>query len=124
MPRNSGSFIERQCIMENRIAFCGLDCEQCDARRATVNDDRALREATAALWSQLNHTVILPDQIDCLGCRAEGVKTIFCESLCSIRQCARKKDVETCCSCPEKKKCPVLDVIISNHPEARENLKA
>ena len=63
--------------MEKRIAYCGLDCGQCDARRATVNDDRALREATAALWSELNHTEILPDQIDCLGCRAEGVKTLL-----------------------------------------------
>ena len=109
--------------MENRIAFCGLDCEQCDARRATVNDDRALREATAALWSQLNHTEILPDQIDCLGCRAEGVKTIFCEKFCAIRQCALQKQVETCGDCPEMEHCPKLAAITAGHPEARENLK-
>ena len=111
-------------FMKKMIAYCGLDCEKCEAYLATVNDDQALRVKTAELWSKLNHASITPEQINCLGCRAEGVKTIFCESLCSIRQCARKKDVETCCSCPEKKKCPVLDVIISNHPEARENLKA
>ena len=111
-------------FMKKMIAYCGLDCEKCEAYLATVNDDQALRVKTAELWSKLNHASIAPEQINCLGCRAEGVKTIFCESLCAIRQCARKKGVETCCSCPEKKKCPELDVIISNHPEARENLKA
>lgn len=26
------------------IAYCGLDCEKCDAYLATINDDQALRE--------------------------------------------------------------------------------
>ena len=47
--------------MKTMIAFCGLDCEQCDAYLATVRDDRALREKTAKLWSELNHVEILPD---------------------------------------------------------------
>lgn len=33
--------------MRNRIAYCGLDCEKCDAYLATINDDQALRENTA-----------------------------------------------------------------------------
>ena len=78
-------------FMKKMIAYCGLDCEKCEAYLATVNDDQALRVKTAELWSKLNHASITPEQINCLGCRAEGVKTIFCESLCSIRQCARKK---------------------------------
>ena len=41
------------------IAYCGLDCGKCDAYLATINDDQALRE-----------------------------KTVFCDSLCGIRQCA------------------------------------
>lgn len=30
--------------MKNLIACCGLNCEECEARIATVNDDDALRE--------------------------------------------------------------------------------
>lgn len=30
--------------MKKMIAYCGLDCEKCDAYLATVNDDRELRE--------------------------------------------------------------------------------
>lgn len=42
--------------MNERIGFCGLDCEKSDAYIATVNDDQALREKTAKLWAELNGT--------------------------------------------------------------------
>ena len=109
--------------MNRMIAYCGLDCEKCDAYLATVNDDRTLREKTAKLWSKLNHVTILPEQINCRGCRADGVKTIYCETLCEIRQCALKKGVETCGACPEMEKCPVVGTIIANNAEAKNNLK-
>ena len=35
------------------IGCCGLDCEACDARIATVTNDSALREKTAALCGGL-----------------------------------------------------------------------
>lgn len=34
-------------MMKQLIACCGLDCENCDARIATVRDDNELREKTA-----------------------------------------------------------------------------
>ena len=49
------------------IAYCGLDCEKCDAYLATVNDDQALREKTAKAWAELNHAPILPEHINCQG---------------------------------------------------------
>lgn len=108
--------------MKKMIAYCGLDCEKCDAYVATVNDDRALREKTAAFWSKLNGVEILPEQINCEGCRADGVKTVFCESLCEIRQCALSGRFETCGSCPEVNVCPKAEKVIGNNEEARTNL--
>ena len=35
------------------IGCCGLDCEKCDARIATLTNDNALREKTAAHFSVL-----------------------------------------------------------------------
>ena len=35
--------------MKKLIAYCGLDCEKCDARIATLNNDNALREKVAQL---------------------------------------------------------------------------
>jgi hypothetical protein len=109
--------------MNNMIAFCGLDCEKCDAYIATKNDDQALREKTAKLWSELNNAPILPEHINCDGCRANGRKTVFCESLCNIRQCALKKGVETCGDCPEIDTCPILKAVTANSPEALKKLK-
>ena len=60
--------------MKRFIAICGLDCEKCDAFIATKNDDQALREKTAKLWAELNNAPILPEHINCNGCRTDGRK--------------------------------------------------
>lgn len=109
--------------MRTMIAYCGLDCEKCDAYLATINDDQALREKTARLWAELNQAPILPEHINCQGCRADGIKTVFCDSLCEIRRCALKKGVETCGDCPDMEQCQTVGAIIANNPEARKNLK-
>lgn len=109
--------------MKDMIAYCGLNCEKCDAYLATIHDDQALREKTARLWAELNQAPILPEHINCQGCRVEGVKTVFCDSLCEIRQCALKKGVAICGDCPELENCQIVGVVISNDPEALENLK-
>lgn len=110
--------------MNKMIAYCGLDCEKCDAYLATIRDDQALREKTAKAWAELNQAPILPEHINCLGCRADGVKTVFCDSLCQIRQCALNKGVETCGGCPEMERCGTVGQIHAGAPEARGNLMA
>ena len=112
--------------MENTnqlIGCCGLDCETCDARIATITNDNALREKTAALWSKLNGVTITPDMMKCTGCRAEGAKTPFCDSLCPIHNCVREKRLETCADCAQMDGCPTLERITANTPSALENLK-
>ena len=108
--------------MRPNIACCGLDCEQCDAYIATLHDDQALREKTARLWAELNHAPILPEHIHCQGCRADGVKTVFCEQLCAVRRCARQRGVVTCGDCPEMETCPTVGAIFANAPQAKKNL--
>ena len=81
--------------MKDMIGYCGLDCEKCDAYLATINDDQVLREKTAKLWAELNNAPILPEHINCEGCRANGAKTVFCEHMCEIRKCALEKRVST-----------------------------
>lgn len=109
--------------MKAMTAFCGLDCEACDAYLATKNNDQALREKTAKLWSELNHAPILPEHINCQGCRGGEIKTVFCERLCGIRQCALKKGVRTCIDCEDMETCPTVGAILSNNPEALNNLR-
>lgn len=110
--------------MKKLIAYCGLDCEICEARIATVNNDDALREKVAKLWSELNNADIKPSMINCVGCRTDGVKTPYCESLCPIRKCASMRGYETCGDCKELKTCEKMAMIINNNAETLSNLEA
>ena len=110
--------------MKNYIAYCGLDCERCEARMATVNNDDALRKKVAKLWSDLNGVEITPEMINCSGCRIDGVKTPYCDSLCPIRQCALSRKVETCGDCGEMESCEKLGAITGNNADALKRLKS
>ncbi len=108
--------------MNEYIAYCGLNCENCEARIATATDDDILREKVAEEWSKLNDAEITPDMINCTGCRLDGAKTPYCESICPIRQCAIQKRVETCGDCDQMATCEKLAEITKNNKEALANL--
>ena len=109
--------------MNEYIAYCGLNCEACEARLATVNNDDALRQRVAKEWSDLNGVEITPEMIHCTGCRIPGVKTPYCESLCPIRRCAQERDCTTCGNCGEMPRCEKLGRIVANNPEVLKNLQ-
>ena len=110
--------------MNNLIACCGLNCETCDARIATVANDDDLRSKTAEKWSsQYNSPEILPEMINCTGCREDGVKLGHCTE-CKIRNCVISKGYQTCADCQEMEKCEILAPIHKFVPEALNNLKS
>ena len=109
--------------MRAYIAYCGLDCETCEARIATMDHDDVLRRKVAREWSELNGVEITPEMINCAGCRIDGVKTPYCDSLCPIRQCALARGVETCGSCEAMEFCEKLSPILKNSADANWNLR-
>ena len=119
VDRHDIFIIEEGHKMKKMIGYC----EKCDAYLATINDDQALREKTAKLWAELNQAPILPEHIHCQGCRVDGVKTIFCDKLCAIRQCALKKGMATCGNCADLESCSTVRAILENDPSALANLK-
>ena len=86
--------------MKQLIACCGLDCENCDARIATVTNDDALREKTAKAWGQF----------------------AFCSEYCEIRKCVHAKGFNTCGDCKELDNCPIVGAVFQHAPGAKENL--
>jgi hypothetical protein len=108
--------------MNQFIACCGLDCEKCEARIATITNDDRLREEVAQKWSVMNNAPeITAETINCAGCRTEGPKFGYC-SMCGIRSCALGKGFETCGQCAELDTCPTVAPVLQNAPEARETL--
>ena len=109
--------------MRELVAYCGLDCEKCEAYIATQNDDDNMRRKVAKEWSELNNVEITPEMINCEGCRVDGKKTPFCESMCPIRLCAKGRKMETCGSCSELMECKKVSMVIGNNADALANLK-
>lgn len=110
--------------MNELIAYCGLDCEKCDARIATLNNDNDLREKTAELWTKLNGAKITAEMINCVGCRVDGAKTPFCDAICHIRKCAVCRKLTTCGNCDKMNRCDRLATITSNNAQALENISS
>jgi hypothetical protein len=109
--------------MKQLIACCGLDCESCDARIATINNDNDLREKTAQKWSVINNEpMITAETINCMGCRTDGVKTMFCSDMCEIRKCVNEKGFNTCGECEKLDNCQIVGAIIEHFSGAKENL--
>lgn len=109
--------------MNKLIGGCGLDCEKCDARIATITNDNDLREKTAELWTKLNGVQITAEMINCTGCRIEGAKTLFCDKICPIHNCVREKGLDTCADCPQMDGCQTLGSIAVNNPSVLDNFK-
>ena len=109
--------------MDKMIAYCGIDCKSCDAYIATIHNDNALREKTAKLWAELNNAPITAEMINCEGCRTDGAKTPYCESMCEIRKCALTNKHDTCKDCGNLKNCKIVASVLDNSADARENLK-
>ncbi len=63
------------------------------------------------------------EHINCEGCRIDGIKTVYCDSLCPIRQCALEKGVTTCGDCPEREMCRTVGMVVFNNSDALKNLK-
>ena len=108
--------------MNQLIACFGIDCEQCDARIATIADDNALRETTAQKWRKMyDSSDISAESINCTGCRADGVKFSFCNA-CEIRSCVQAKSFDTCGNCDELETCQKVSFVLQNVPGAKDNL--
>ena len=108
--------------MKQLIACCGLDCESCDARIATLADDNELREKTAQKWRVMyNSPDITTESINCLGCRTDGVKIGQCSD-CEIRSCVKTKDFDTYGDCNKLDTCKVVGYVLQNVPGAKNNL--
>ena len=104
------------------IAFCGIDCSKCKALVATEKNDDALRAQVAAEWAKAYNAPITADQINCTGCKSEGVKFVYCENMCEIRKCSNGRKLETCADCADFA-CERLTGFFKMAPEAQKELE-
>ncbi len=70
------------------IAYCCLECDQCDVYVATRNNDEALRAKVAKEWK------MDAEKLHCNGCKSD--KALF---NCEAKKCAIAKGLPTCAHC-------------------------
>jgi len=105
------------------LAYCGLDCEKCEAFIATLENDDALRAKVAKEWSETYLIPVKPEDINCTGCVSDKVKSFYCERLCKIRRCAQGRDLRTCADC-DWFPCEDLNEVFRFAPHARVLLES
>lgn len=110
--------------MAKLLAYCGLDCGECEAYIATQKSDRAGLEATAKKWTeQFGGKEITADACICDGCASEKRTSSAHAVTCAIRLCASKRGVITCAHCPDFG-CEIDKQFFAFSPVLKEKLEA
>ncbi len=108
-------------MIDEMIAYCGIDCATCPAYRATQDDDTSRLEALALQWfGEANATYTR-----CDGCHTanSGRLNRWCRE-CPLRACARTMGISTCAFCADYPACRHLQELFSRTPDARNRLDA
>jgi hypothetical protein len=106
-------------------AYCGLDCDACEARLAHVENDLAkLEEMARKAREDWGVTGATAESVRCVGCFGNPPDPLigYCFE-CTIRTCARERGVPTCAECADYA-CEKLLGFIEKSPEAKKNLEA
>ncbi|MEG1825255.1 MAG: DUF3795 domain-containing protein [Cloacibacillus sp.] len=104
------------------IGCCGIDCDACTARRATLNkDNETLAALAAAQEREGKGSFILPSRLRCTGCLTAGAKSISCGE-CAIRACAVRNRIPNCGFCPDFP-CDLGTSVWEAVPEYKHNLE-
>ena len=108
-------------MVHEMTAYCGLDCSECKAFKATQANDLQLKRQMAERWSNQGDVKFKPEDIDCLGCKSDVISG-WCRKLCKIRPCARENKVKTCAHCDDYPFAKLKEYL-SGDPVATKNLE-
>jgi len=107
--------------MSDMIAYCGLNCTECNAFKATQARDIESKKQLAKKWTEDDKVEFRIDDIDCDGCKSNRISG-WCRKICRIRPCAEKKKVKTCAHC-DAYLCERLQKFLLKEPVAKKNLE-
>ena len=108
--------------MEKMIAYCGLVCTDCDAFKATQENDDNLRKQVAEQWTKEYKHPFKPEDINCDGCLPKTAKNFGHPNVCPVRKCGQEKGVLNCAYC-EDYACEELNKYFEMFPEMKANLE-
>ncbi len=106
--------------MDTMIAYCGLDCFQCEAYKATQAHDENAKVEIAIKWQQaFNAPEITTAFVTCDGClNDQGHLGGHCLE-CDIRACGKTREVTNCGYCTDLESCEKIANFAKMAPEAK-----
>jgi len=107
--------------MSDMIAYCALNCAECNAFKATQAKDSERKKQLAKKWTEELKVEFKPEDIDCDGCMSNRISG-WCRKICKIRPCAEERKVKTCAHCDDYP-CKKLKEFLSKEPVAKKNLE-
>ncbi len=98
------------------LGYCGINCTECSAYKATVTTDKDLMQHVQDTFGDGKGT--LRDWV-CLGCLSAepAFMAKYCEN-CKIRGCAIEHGVDNCAACPDYDECEQLHAFIKTEDAA------
>lgn len=104
------------------IAYCGLNCLECEGYLATQSGDQEELKKVAEKWSEMYQSDVKPEFVICDGCKAEGRHSYYCGNMCKIRQCCIEKTFGSCIECADFP-CEDEKLVLEHAPQAKANLE-
>jgi hypothetical protein len=97
------------------VGFCGINCLECNAYKATVGgDEKGLRHVA----QKFGQGRLKPMDWVCLGCSPQNQHLLatYCYT-CKIRLCATAKGVTNCAECDTFEQCTTLQEFMKTESE-------
>jgi hypothetical protein len=110
--------------MDTLIAFCGINCAECEAYKATQTNDSAWQERILAEWRvNFNQPEMPLAAVVCDGCRTpDGRAGGYCAE-CPVRACGVEHGVDSCAHCSEFENCQHLAEFYKVAPQVKSILE-
>jgi len=110
--------------MNTELAFCGLECDTCPIFLATREKDKdrrfEMRVSIAKFCSEHYGMLMQPEDItDCDGCRGSSGRLFTKCRECHIRECAAKRNIESCAFCSNYACDYLLDIFVDDKDAQR-----
>jgi anaerobic selenocysteine-containing dehydrogenase len=92
----------------NEHTYCGYQCsDECKLYKATITNDEALKKEAYAEWQMKERYGMEfdPEQVFCYKCKADDKPMSRILQKCTVRHCARGKELSACFQCKDLKTC-------------------
>lgn len=98
------------------LGYCGINCTECSAHKATVTSDEKLMQQVEEKFG--DGTGTYKDWV-CLGCLhpEQALIAKYCAT-CGIRMCAIEHGIVNCAACSDHDECEKLHSFIEEEDEA------